>query len=508
MDCLKRALCLVILLALVAASGCGPRESRAARPRLVLLYVPCSLSRHYLGPYNPAVRYTPALSAFAREATVFLRHQTEAGQSGPAYASIFSGTQADRHGVYRHPSWLRHEAYLIAEAFNERGYEPHYWNGHLMASADLNFAQGVRREHVHERPQDMSDPEGLTANDAEFAAILDRLTRDRAYRAFVQVNFTLTHSPYTEILPRAIEEFRRGFPEEWPDLSEAELALFRRRYRRQQLRLQWDFPALIRERKWTPAEVRGLALTLEAHYKASVLLLDTLFGRLVASIRRAGLLDESLIAFTADHGETLYREHTLFKWTHGLQLTPDEIQVPLIVRTPGPRGLAAYPGVSRSIDVHPTLAGLAGFRVPNDQVDGVDLSGAVLGRVPAPALRGFSHTMPLTPPLVEGFRGWFVSRFHPSTDVTLMWTAVRDGDTYVRRCRGEDGRWRTEAFDLAGDPAAERDVFDPRNPLHRELERELAAYKGNLVARHPGHERQEPSEDEARERLRALGYIR
>src|SRR6266540_1936495 len=136
------------------------------------------------------------------------------------------------------------------------------------------------------------------------------------------------------------------------------------------------------------------------------------------------------------------------------------------------------------------------------------LSGAVLGRVPAPALRGFSHTMPLTPPLVEGFRGWFVSRFHPSTDVTLMWTAVRDGDTYVRRCRGEDGRWRTEAFDLAGDPAAERDVFDPRNPLHRELERELAAYKGNLVARHPGHERPQPSEDEARERLRALGYIR
>jgi arylsulfatase A-like enzyme len=463
---LEAALCLVILLALVAASGCGPRESRAARPRLVLLYVPCSLSRNYLGPYNPAVRYTPALSAFAREATVFLRHQTEAGQSGPAYASIFSRTQADRHGVYRHPSWRRHEAYLIAEAFNERGYEPHYWNGHLMASADLNFAQGVRREHVHERPQDMSDPEGLTANDAEFAAILDRLTRDRAYRAFVQVNFTLTHSPYTEILPRAIEELRRGFPEEWPDLSEAELALFRRRYRRQQLRLQWDFPVLIRERKWTPAEVRGLALTLEAHYKASVLLLDTLFGRLVASIRRAGLLDESLIAFTADHGETLYREHTLFKWTHGLQLTPDEIQVPLIVRTPGPRGLAAYPGVSRSIDVYPTLAGLAGFR------------------------------------------GWFVSRFHPSTDVTLMWTAVRDGDTYVRRCRGEDGRWRTEAFDLAGDPAAERDVFDPRNPLHRELERELAAYKGNLVARHPGHERPQPSEDEARERLRALGYIR
>jgi len=291
-------------------------------------------------------------------------------------------------------------------------------------------------------------------------------------------------------------------------LPEADLARFRRRYRRQVLRLQWDFPALIRERRWTAADVQGLALVLEAHYKARVSLLDTLFGRLVASIRKASLLDESLIAFTADHGETLYREHTLFKWTHGLQLTPDEIQVPLIVRTPGRQGLALYPGVSRSIDVHPTLAGLAGFRVGKDQVDGVDLSEAVLGRVPVPALHGFSHTMPLTPLLVEGFRGWLVSRIHPSTDVGLMWTAVRDGDTYLRLRRDEDGRWRTEAFDLASDPAAERDGFDPGNRLHRDLARELEAYKAHLVARHAGHERAEsPREDEARARPRALGYI-
>jgi arylsulfatase A-like enzyme len=499
----------VALVTLTALAGCGPREDRATSPRLVLLYAPCSLSRHYLEPYNPAVRYTPALSAFAREATVFLRHQTEAGQSGPAFASIFSGTQADRHGVYRHPSWLSDEAYLIAEAFAEQGYETHYWNGHLMASADLNYAQGVRPEHVHARLQGRSDPEGLTANDAAFAAILDRLRSDSSYRAFVQVNFTLTHSPYTACPPHAIEAFRRDFPEEWPDLPDNDFARWKRRYRRQWLRMQWDLPALVRERKWTAEDVRGLASTLEALYKANVYRLDRLFGRLVASIRKAGVLDESLIAFTADHGETLYREHSLFKWTHGLQLTPDEIQVPLILRTPGRRGLADYPGVSRSIDVHPTLAGLAGFRVPRGRVDGVDLSAAVRGRVPAPALRAFSHTMPLTPQLVESFQGSLVSRVHPSTDVSLVWTAVRDGDTYVRRRRSEDGRWSTEAFDLARDPAGERDVFDPGSRLHRDLERELEAYKAHLVARHAGHEREQSlREDEVRERLRALGYIR
>jgi arylsulfatase A-like enzyme len=231
----------------------------------------------------------------------------------------------------------------------------------------------------------------------------------------------------------------------------------------------------VRERKWTAADVRSLASTLDASYKASVYLLDGLFGRFVESIRKAGVLDESLIAFTADHGETLYREHTLFKWTHGLQLTPDEIQVPLIVRTPGPRGLALYGGVSRSMDLHPTLAGLAGFRVSTGRVDGVDLSEAVLGRVPAPALRAFSHTMPLTPQLLDGFRGWLVLRYFPSADARLMWTAVRDGDIYVRWRCSEDGRWITEVFDLAWDPGGERDVFARGSRFHCDLERELGA---------------------------------
>jgi hypothetical protein len=90
-----------------------------------------------------------------------------------------------------------------------------------------------------------------------------------------------------------------------------------------------------------------------------------------------------------------------------------------------------------------------------------------------------------------------------------MWTSVRDGDTYVRRRRNEDGRWSTEAFDLARDPGGERDVFDGESRLHRELERELEAYQAHLVARYPAHESEQSlRKEEVEERLRALGYIR
>jgi arylsulfatase A-like enzyme len=507
---LRRWLALIALLAASAgASGCSAGKSGPAAPRLVVLYATCTLSRHYLGPFNPEVSFTPALDAFAEEGTVFSRHQTESGQSGVAYASLLSGTQADRHGVYRHPSWLGDESFLIAEAFAERGYDTYFWSGHPMAAAEINYGQGVPPEHVYTRRQGDPDQEWLTANDAGFGAILDRLERDGSYRVFVQVLFTLTHAPYTDIDPRDLADFQREFPDEWPSFTEEEATRFRRRDRRQRRRLEKDFPAVARERRWSAEDIQGLALFLEGYYKANVHALDSRFGRLVRSIRKAGLLDESLIAFTAEHGETLWRDHTVFKWSHGLQLSPDAIQVPLIVRLPGRRGVPVYHGVSRSIDVHPTLLGLAGLPLKEaGRVEGVDLSAAVHGHEPAPPLRAFSHTMPLNPQRVATFRGWLASRIYPSTDIRLIWTAVRDGDTYVRRRRSAAGQWSTEAFDIAADPGAARNLFDPDLPLHRDLARDLEAYKARLVERHDAREHQQRlHEEEVTERLRALGYV-
>jgi arylsulfatase A-like enzyme len=504
-----RASLVVALLCALGVGGCSPKTDESPGPRLVVLFATCTLNRHYLGPYNPEVPYTPTLDAFAEEGTVFSRHHTESGQSGIAFASLLSGTQADRHGVYTQPSRLREEAYLVAEAFAERGFETHFWAGHEMAAADMGYGQGVRPEHVHERGQWDPDEEGLAGNDAEFADLLDRLRKDPSLRVFTQIIFTVTHSPYVDIAPGVLDGFRREFPEEWPGITEAEFERARRRYRRQWPRLQGDFPALIRDTGWTDDDVRNLIVTLDTHYKASVWHLDALFGHLLGSIRDAGLLDESLIAFTADHGETLWREQTPLKWSHGFQLSPDVIQVPLIVRLPGERGLPVYPGVSRSIDVHPTLLGLAGLPLEkgDDRVDGVDLSAALRGREPAPRLRAFSHTLQLDDEMVGWFTGRLIGRLHPSTDIREIWTAVRDGDTYVRRRTGETGQWRTEAFDLAADPVAIHDIFDPGDEVHRELKKELESYKERLVERHERLRLPPLPKEESAERLRSLGYI-
>src|SRR6185503_3621762 len=99
-------------LVLLALAGCGARRDP---PRLVVLYVACTVDKDFLSPYAPGVGFTPELEAFAREGLVFRRHVTECGQSGVDFATIFSGTQAYRHGVYSHPAIVAEGNTLIAE---------------------------------------------------------------------------------------------------------------------------------------------------------------------------------------------------------------------------------------------------------------------------------------------------------------------------------------------------------------------------------------------------------
>ena len=121
-------------------SGCAPeRYTPKVMPRLVLLYAPCSVNKFYLSPYNPQVTYTPAIERFASEASVFMKHQAESGQSGVAYASIVTGSQADIHGVFSHPRPLQKSLYTITDAFAENGYDVHFWAQQIMANYSLGY---------------------------------------------------------------------------------------------------------------------------------------------------------------------------------------------------------------------------------------------------------------------------------------------------------------------------------------------------------------------------------
>ena len=159
------------------------------------------------------------------------------GQSGTAFASLFAGVQAMRHGVFRHPLRLPDELVLITEAYADAGYDVHAWLEHLMASAPLNYAQGVPDDNVHSGK--------LEAEDPAFLEILARLQADPDYRAFLVTNFTVTHGPYQGTL---LEEFCDQHPGECERLDDpVEFERYRELYTDSNLRLSFDLDASIRE---------------------------------------------------------------------------------------------------------------------------------------------------------------------------------------------------------------------------------------------------------------------
>lgn len=508
------------LLAILGVSACdlssdvdpGPRKE----PRLVLLYAPCTVSRQFLSPYEPSIRYTPHLAELASEAMVFDSHYTEAGQSGISYASLVSGGQADLHEVFRHPSKIASEPVLITEAFAASGYEPFYWNDHLFASAKLRYARGVPPKNRHVKK--VGEESGLLeADDPAFVSILDRLTRDPNYKAFVLANPVVTHGRYSS---EHLERFLEEFPEERGGLTDAEIRRYRKIYYANYFGLSWNFPGTIEAVELDPSEVETLVQVIELLYSSNVYYLDELFGAVVEAIRKHDLSNETVIAFTTDHGEVMYRETAPFAFAHGLQLAPEVLNVPWIVFAPGvgvPAG--RYPGITRSTDVFPTLAGLGNVKLQADRrPPGVDLSPALRGRASPPELSAFSHTTVLLELIEEQMAdpdtadSWAeVRRRYPDDDPSRMWAAlVEAGRVYKRTSR--DGRvFETEVYDRADDPGETRNLYDPEDPVHRDAERRLVAYRQAMIRAYEAAQASSATRRLPRRReaaaLRALGYV-
>jgi arylsulfatase A-like enzyme len=101
---------------------------------------------------------------------------------------------------------------------------------------------------------------------------------------------------------------------------------------------------------------------------------DDQVGRIVDRLRTLGLLDDTLVVYTSDHGETFgaYGNHS-----HKSCPEDVSVRVPLIMRLPGQPGRRSGLLVG-TLDLMPTVLGLLGLPVP-DHCQGTDLAPAITG---------------------------------------------------------------------------------------------------------------------------------
>jgi N-acetylgalactosamine-6-sulfatase len=119
------------------------------------------------------------------------------------------------------------------------------------------------------------------------------------------------------------------------------------------------------------------------HY-AMVRYMDEQIGRILDALDELGLRENTLVLFSSDNGAGKNRGGSngpLREWKHFLY--EGGIRVPLIVRWPGevPAGRTDTESVLNIVDFVPTIAALAGARMPDGYVsDGENISDAFRGR--------------------------------------------------------------------------------------------------------------------------------
>jgi len=104
-----------------------------------------------------------------------------------------------------------------------------------------------------------------------------------------------------------------------------------------------------------------------AYYYAGISQIDHHVGRMLELLRHKGLYEDTLVVYTADHGEFLGFHHLLLK---GNYMYDPLVKVPLIVKWPGQeRTGTVSPRLVNNIDLAPTLCRAAGC-VPALQMHG------------------------------------------------------------------------------------------------------------------------------------------
>ena len=423
--------CVCVVAWLLAGTACAPKTPLAPRAaRNLLLVTIDTLRADRLGIYGSTTVATPNLDRLAGEGAMALHASAQVPLTRPSHVSLLTGLYPAEHGIRDNVSPpLRPGVPLLAEILKQRGFR----TGAFVSSIVLSKQSGLGRGF-----DTYSDRFEIGDDDARFLNTIQKrgdttvaeaaawLRQPGSERRFAWVHLYDPHDPYEPPEPYATRYAGR--------LYDGEVA-------------------------WS----------------------DELVGRLDAVIAETGRREDTLLVVTADHGEGL-DEHG--EAVHGFFVYETTLHVPLIVRGPRVTPGARVDGVTRSIDVMPTVLDLLGL---------ADATPAVSGRSIAPALTGKALTDEPT----------FAESLTP---------LIHYGWSDLRALR--DGRWkyilapRPELYDLDRDPGELKNLADEepkrarayRSGIEQQLRLEQTAHHGAESAT-------ATVTPDMLEKLGALGYV-
>ena len=346
---------------------------------------------NFLGCYGDPRAKTPNIDRLASRGVTFQKAYCTYPLCGPSRNSLLTGLYPNSTGILNNAQIFRQTIpaqHSMPQAFRLSGYFAarigklyHYnvplsvgTNGHDDPGSwemEMNPA-GVDR--LEEHPQiftltpgrfggtlswyaspksDRFHTDAIMAKDAEW--VLDRCAADNDRPFFLAVGFFRPHTPYVApevpyfgYYPEDEMPVITGIKEDQEDIPAPGL----QSYKKEQDKLTDEL-----RRKCVQA------------YYASISFMDAQVGRVVDALDRNGLIENTIIVFTSDHGYHM-GEHGLWQ---KMSLFEESSRVPMLIVAPGTAaaGTVVEAPVSH-IDIFPTLAELCNITAP-DNIQGQSL---------------------------------------------------------------------------------------------------------------------------------------
>ncbi len=342
-----------------AAVHLSDRMNAALRDKPnVIVIVADTLRADHLGAYGYAKAVTPQLDDFAAHSTRFANMFSQAAWTKPSMATLLTALYPSTHTARYKTSALPANVVTLPEVLQSRGYvtggfannvniapffnfhqgytdyeflEPDYLFGASEASSQLTIYQTARMLNERFLTAGKNVHNFYQPADVVNERALGWLQARRDNRFFLFLHYMEPHDPYFEHPFNHYGIARVSTPNPPPELA----------------------PEMIRL------------------YDQEITYMDQHLGELFSWLKKQGLYDETLIVFTADHGEEFY-EHG--GWWHGLTLYDEQIHVPLLIKMPGQTTGTVDADLARTLDIAPTVLRAVGFDKP-ETMQGVDLRG-------------------------------------------------------------------------------------------------------------------------------------
>ena len=315
------------------------------KPNILLIAID-SLRADHMSCYGYSRQTTPHIDRFASECVLFENAFSAHIPTTSAYASMLTGMDCFSTQVValRHKGDLRPEVKTMAEVLRDFGY-----NTTCVGFTGNPSSRGF--DKYLDYPAWGSWNEGRSPKAEKLNEVtlpeLDRLVKeDKPF--FMMLRHMDPHAPY--LPPAPFERMFYHGDETDPENKSMEPVMNFKPFR--------DFFA-----SWMPPGISDKDYVI-AQYDGAVAYMDACIQSIFETLSALGILENTIIVLSGDHGETLY-DHECWFDHHGMY--DNVLHVPLMIRYPAklPKGIRLK-GYNQYKDLMPTVMELAGL--PQDDI--------------------------------------------------------------------------------------------------------------------------------------------